>query len=321
MPKTLSQRYILIILVSLLLLLVILSMRMMQASSFWFDEIIAIKCAGGAQYGPGTLTDIFNCLRVNEANAPGFHIILRLWGTVVGWSEFGLWMLCLLGGLLAVASMYRLGHDLFAGMGEQSAQVIGLSAAVVLGMSAFFIQFFYELRVYIFLVLGTIWFVWLYWRIRQQNKPSIRLQAAFVLSVAALLYLHYMTICVLGAVALYHLVLVKKDRRWWRVPLLMLAGGLLFLPWVSSLSSTASLVQNFATLFRRPPDQMAQMLAYTFSNSNVALLALIGIFALTALVPKNRTATFAWWIFIISLLTGLLLIVFVPLINRPRYLL
>src|SRR5690348_9878449 len=128
MPKALSQRYILIVLVSLLLLLVILSMRMMQTSSFWFDEIVGIKCAGGAQYGPGTLNDIFNCVRANEANAPGFHIILRVWGTVVGWSEFALWMLSLLVGLLDVASMYRLGRDLFAGMGKQSAQIIGLSA-------------------------------------------------------------------------------------------------------------------------------------------------------------------------------------------------
>jgi len=72
--------------------------------------------------------------------------------------------------------------------GEQSAQVIGLSAAVVLGMSAFFFQFLYELRVYVFIVLATIWFIWFYWRLRQQNHPSILVQVLFVVSVAASLY-------------------------------------------------------------------------------------------------------------------------------------
>lgn len=318
------KRVVLFALVALLLLLSVLSMSVMRTSAFWYDEILSFMCAGGGQYGPTTLTQTVDCVHRIEASPPSYHIFLKAWGTVAGWSEFSGWMLSLSTGLIAVASMYRLGYDLFIKLGKQSAQVIGISAAVALGMSAFFIQFLFELRFYIFIVLETIWFIDLYWRIIRQNNPSGSLQAAFVVSVAALLYVHYTTVCILGAVALYHLLTVKKNREWWRVPLLMLAGSLLFLPWLSALFGAVDQVANFPSSFRRTPVQMAELVTYAFSNSNVGLLALIGIFALGALLAtrqNKQAACFVWSIFIISLLLGLLMVVVLPYINRPRYLL
>ena len=320
MSETSSQKLTVITLVALLILLSALSMRMMRTSSLWYDEVWSLKCAGGAEYGPGSLAYTIDCVRLNESSPPGYDLLLSFWGRLVGWSEFSGWMLSLLVGLVAVASMYRVGHDLFRELGEPSARMIGLAAAIILGMSAFFIQFLFEMRVYVFMVLGTIWFVWLYWRLRSQNNPSKRIQVTFALSIAALLYLHYLMVLVFGAVAFYHLLAVKKDRFWWRVPLLMLAGSILFLPWVGALLNMTSVVVGIQG-FRRSPDQMLELIAYTFSNSNVGFVALLGIFALSAGVLKQKATRFIWLIFVVSLLGGLLLVALLPFINRARYLL
>ncbi len=320
MSESLNKKSVLAGIVALLLLLSLLSMRQMRTASLWYDEVWSVKCAGGAQYGPSSLSDIFACVRQNESNPPGYHLILRAWGTVVGWSEFALWMLSMLTGLLTVACMYRLGRDMFADMGTPSAQVIGLSAAILLGMSAFFLQFFYELRVYVFIVLGTIGILWLYWRLVRHPNPALRTQVAFALATGVLWYLHFLMPLVFGAVDLYHLVMIKKNRAWWRVPLLMLTGSLLFLPWLPTLFSAVNVVAQAPT-FQRGPAQMAQMAAYTFSNSNVALVAFLSLCALTVPVLKLRATRFVWWMFIVSLLAGMVMMALIPFVNRGRYLL
>lgn len=320
MSKTLSRRSVLFILVALLLLLSLLSMRVMRAESFWYDEIWSIKCAGGAHYGPVSLPAILECVRVYEANPPGYHIVLWLWGTAVGWSEFALWMLSLLVGLVTVASMYRLGLELFAPMDKPSGRRIGLYAAIVFSLSAFYLQFFYELRVYVFIVLGTIWFIGLYWRLRHRSHPAIFTQALFVLTIAGLLYLHFLTVLIFAPVALYHLVAVKKDRLWWRIPILMVAGALLFLPWIPVLLKVNDVVVHPQD-FRRTAIQMAQLVAYTYSNSNIGLVAMIGIFALVPLALKQPAMRFLWSAFVVGLIGALTMVELFSFINRARYLL
>ncbi len=320
MFDALSKKRVLFLLVALLILLTVLSMRVMRTSSLWYDEIWSLKCAGGAQYGPSSVGDIIECVRVLEANPPGYHLILWAWGNMVGWSEFALWMLSLLVGLITVASMYRLGHDLFVPMGEPSARMIGVAGAAIFGLSAFYLQFFYELRVYVFIILGTIWFLWFYWKLRQASSPSVLIQAAFVLTITGLLYLHFLMPLIIFPVALYHLVAVKKNRLWWRVPLLMAAGALLFLPWIPVMLKVTDIVAPLSD-FRRTPLQMVQLVSYVYSNNNIGLLALIGVFALSAAALKQQATRFLWAIFVVDLIAGLTLVQLFSIVNRARYLL
>ena len=47
-----------------------------------------------------------------------------------------------------------------------------------------------------------------------------------------MLYIHYFGIMLLAALGLYHLVVAERNQRWLKVTLLMVAAGLMFLPWL-----------------------------------------------------------------------------------------
>jgi uncharacterized membrane protein len=106
-----------------------------------------------------------------------------------------------------------------------------LAAALVVGCSAFFIYYTHELRAYVPSVLCTSFTLWAYWRIlNAKNTPSKLLQLGLVLGGAAALYTHYLSALVLVSLALYHLLIVPKNQRWWRLTLLGLVSGALFCP-------------------------------------------------------------------------------------------
>jgi hypothetical protein len=139
-----------------------------------------------------------------------------------------------------------------------------------------------------------------------------------MLLTAGLLYFHYLTICVIGAVALYHLIAFPKTRAWWRVPILMAVAAVLFLPWVNVVRNAASVLAHRSTL---TAGQMLSQLAYSFSNSSTAFLALFLIFAAVAWsTRRTKPVVFAWLIFGFALSLGLIMVIFVPGVNHVRYL-
>src|SRR5262245_33412623 len=88
------------ILVALLLLLAWLASRGIANLALRYDEIWSMRYAGGAQFGPIPLAD--TVLRVLEhldieRNPPGYYMLLNAWGNLVGWSEFSVRSLSVLG--------------------------------------------------------------------------------------------------------------------------------------------------------------------------------------------------------------------------------
>ncbi len=322
-----AQGTALLVLTGILLLLSALSMRLMATESLWYDEVWSLRYAGGAQYGPISLAETLNRVSsqyAHEKNPPGYYLLLNVWGRVAGWSEFAGWMPSMLAGLVCVALIYRLGHDLAAGYGHPAATVIGVSAAVALGLCAFFIQYFYEMRAYVFVVLLTIGAIWLYWRlIDTRRNPGVRLQFSYVLIIGLMLYTHYTLIVLMVAVGLYHLLCVPKHARWWRVALLTGIGCLTFAPWgLVLLNDTYRAAATSEIPFNLPPLNMSpgrilDTFTYMFSNSNVGLLALLAVFALLA---RGRPVRFAWFVVVAGLLIGMLISVVLQTVGNIRYL-
>jgi hypothetical protein len=319
--KTSRQRVALGILTGTLLLLSALSMRAMAVNSLWFDEVWSLRYAGGAQYGPISLAETISRVSsqtAHEKNPPGYYLLLNAWGHVAGWSEFSGWMLTLLAGLVTVALMYRLGHDLAGGYGQPAATVVGLSAAVTLALSAFFIQYLYEMRAYMLVMLLTIAILWMYWRlIDTDRQPGVLLQSGYVLIVAISLYTHYTLIVVLAAVGLYHLLCVPKTRRWWRIVLLTAVGGLLFVPWSLTLLDITERAAEVSVPYSISPGEILRTYTAMFSNVNVGLLALLAVFSLKA---RGRPKRFAWVVAVACLSLGILVGILVPVLGSIRYL-
>jgi hypothetical protein len=285
----------------------------------WGDERLSIFDAGGGPYDPRTLTQIWDGVTArNPWHAPGYFMLLSGWGRLVGWQPPALRAMSLLFGVLGVACTYRLGRDV-------ASPRVGLAAAAVVGTSAFFVYYLHELRMYTLFVLLTAFTIWVYWRIvTGKRQPSVLLWAGLLVGAVGMLYTHYFAALPLFAIGLYHVLFVKKDRRWWQVVGVMALAGLLFLPWFSSLlaglgraaSEEAGYVRNSAAT----TGETLVRLAYLFSNGSLILLAVAGVFALTA---RGRGVWQTWFfaLSVLALVLGVNAVVHVMTLTRTRYLL
>ncbi len=116
-----------------LLLATVLAIPLLDVDAFNGDEPVSLVAAGILSSGPRSLADVWGFLAENDPrNAPGWPILLSVWGLFVGWSEFAIRALSLFIGLLTLAWVFRSGRGLFA-------PVAGLFAVLLLGSSVFFL--------------------------------------------------------------------------------------------------------------------------------------------------------------------------------------
>jgi hypothetical protein len=226
--------------VPLLLIVAALGARGLNADTLWGDEYHSISDAGGSPFEPLTPVQIWNGIADhNPWHTPGYFLVLNGWGRLVGWSAPALRALSLLFGLLALAWTYRLGRDLVS-------PTVGLLAALILGTSASFVYYLHEIRMYILFVALASFELWVYLRImRARREPDKLAWLALFAGALSMLYIHYFAVLPLMAVGIYHLSLaVRRENgrlrlhcapRWWKVVGVMVAAGILFIPWMSVL--------------------------------------------------------------------------------------
>jgi hypothetical protein len=285
------SRYIWLWLIPLLLLTFWLGARGLNTDGYWVDEVWSLRTAGGPTYGPLSLAGTWESVATIDAwQAPGFYLLLNLWGSIVGWSELATRTISLLFGVLSVAMMYRLGRDVHS-------PLAGIAAAVALTTSAFYVNFYHELRGYTVYVFLTALCVWSYWRLIHPDKASLHpnkligVQIAFTLSVAGLLYTHYFASLTIIIIGIYHLLFVSIDLKrwrgwrmwlrwgnpdWWRIGLLTALGVLFFVPWLNVLLFATRLAQEFPR-YTLPPDVMIQSIVNSFSNGNLFLILVLAL--------------------------------------------
>jgi hypothetical protein len=289
-----------------------LGARGLNADPIWFDEWWSIYHAGGAHYGPLSPADTWiRVAQEDPRNTPGYYLLLQAWGLFDGWTPFTGRALSLFIGLLGVAWIYRLGHDIVS-------PTAGVGAAMVIGTGTFFTYYLHELRAYTLYTLLTAICAWSYWRV-VYRKGGWRVQAAFFLSAVGLLYTHYFASLTVVSVGLYHVLLAPKDARWWRVILSMLLAGLTFLPWLAVLSEIISFFQETGVTgqFALDTRSAAQSTLYLFSNGSIGLLA---FFALAGLRSLRRPAIFIWFWGLSALLIALAINEWLKVILNVRYL-
>lgn len=286
--------------IPLLLLAFWLGARSLNADTVWLDELHSIEDSGGPTTGPLTLRQIW--LRVaigNPYHAPGYFMLLSGWGRVVGWEPPALRVMSLLFGMLTIAGIYRLGTDL-------RSPSVGLVAAAIMASSAFYAHFLHEMRVYTLHTFLTVLTLWLYLHLMNPRREPRRWEwLVWVGCVTAMLYAHYYAMLPLAALGLYHLLFVKKDRRWWLLTGGTVVGGLLFLPWVGALLAGLSRTSADAQLHERAlsAGEAVRLIATMFSNNNLILLAVVLALVLTA---RGRGVRFV--VFLTLVLLGLLLL-------------
>lgn len=306
-------------LVALLLMVAVVGISGLNRDAMWYDEIYSYIYAGGEQYGPISAPEVVTRVAEqlqHEKNPPGYYLLLHFWLTVAGSSALAGRALSLLFGLVSVALTFRLGRDFAKSVGIHAADLVGLGAAVAVGVSAYYGYYLHELRVYTLIVACTAFEVWAYMRLMQNGQHHrLQLRVSFVLVTAASFYLHYQLLFVPMVIGLYHLLFVRKDRNWLRIALLFVAAGAMFLPWVW-------VVYHFWELRTVNPVvgmtlvKIVPALLLTFSNNSVALLALLVALAVYKMAWRLR-----FILFVAAGGIGLVLVVnrFYPFINQIRY--
>ena len=173
---------------------------------------------------PFTPLDVLEVLDVSQL--PLSHLLLHYWGFAAGTSVAAARMLFLLAGLLSLAMVYRLARDAVA-------PIAGAFAVFVLLCIAFFGFFLAHVRFYPLMVLLAAFALWMYLRICAPNRRPRRIEfLALILAGAAMMITHASGYVLLAAMTLYHLAVVKKDRRWLQV----VAASLVSLALISPLA-------------------------------------------------------------------------------------
>lgn len=288
----------LVLLLMILLLAAGLRFYQLEAQSFWHDEGNSARLAerSVALILEGAAGDI---------HPPLYYLALHFWRSLVGPGEFALRALSAIGGLGLVALTYALGLRLFrrpAGRLEPQAVLIALAAALLAAINPFQIYYSQEARSYIWVAFLTAAAVYTGFRVLElgvMGRSAFRWSLAYVLSITAGLYIHYIFPLVLlpiNLVALGQIVSIDREGaagahrlkflgRWL---LLHLAAGLLYLPWL--------------------PVGLRQLLTWPSASGELALgTALLDTLRLLSLGPTIQTAdsTAALMGFGLILLVGL----------------
>ena len=315
-----------------LLLAGMLVIPLLDVDAFNGDEPASLLAAGILSSGPRSLADVWDFLLKNDQrNAPGWPILLSVWGHFVGWSEFAIRALSLCIGLLTLAWVFRSGRGMFA-------PVAGLFAALLLGSSVFFLAYLVNARAYALVALCATICLWSYWRVALHLRPPGRgAQAGLLLGSIGLLYSHYLGALLLPALGLFHLLFVPKHRRWWRpvllfgLALLVAALQLPLLP--RGLASTAD--ENLGDSVLTAPELLSNFLRFLtnglaapsppFSELLLLALPLALVIAILRRLRRGKGVSAIWLLIFTSTVLLAVVIVINELFkvivdNRIRYL-
>ena len=159
-------------------------------------------------------------------HAPLYFVTLNVWQRLAGYDLFTARLLSVYFALLAIALAYRLG-------GICGDRQVACAAAIALSLYAFFAHYAHVARMYTLLPLLSGWLLWAYWRaLNATGAVGAWRWLSLCLAAAGILYTHYFGSLLIAAIAVYHLVYARKNRRWLGIALAMTLACLAFLPWL-----------------------------------------------------------------------------------------
>ncbi len=158
---------------------------------------------------------------------PLYYLLVHWWGAVAGQSVLAARILTVFASLLTFAAVYRLARDFVA-------PIAGVIAVSVLLCLAFNAYYYVYLRPYAQLMLLASLLLWLYLRMAtRRQQPARRDYLALLATIYALVSTHAYGFLIGLVLALYHLLAVKKDRRWRRIVAAAFCALLLAAPQLS----------------------------------------------------------------------------------------
>jgi mannosyltransferase len=278
----------------LLILLAATALRLyrLDVQSFWNDE------GNSARAAERTIPLILAAAE-GDIHPPGYYLLLHLWRTLGGESEFALRALSAFCGVLTVAFTYSLGRRLLGA-------VAGVGGAFLAAFSPLAVYYSQETRMYALLGLlsaaSTYILCSMYDVHRRTTSPPARLlPLVYVLTATAGLYTHYAFPFVLATHNLLFLAWwgVRARRRSGRWGLLLrwaivqAAVLLLFLPWLPTALGAVTGWSSAGQGYGLGPALLDVFRALTVGTTLEMAgarggLMIAGAFLVVGLVPRRR---------------------------------
>ncbi len=255
----------------------------------WIDEFFTLQTLGAVtEFGLRSAGEIYEYVADRDpVHPPGYFVALNLWGSLVGWSVPALRSFSLFAGLLFLALLYRLARHHFS-------PSVALSALIFTGFNVASLHMLRDMRTYVLLLLVVTLLLLAWTRLIGARRPGAGSVALFVLATACIPWTHYYGIFAVLALALAHLLLARRHRRFLLVAGCFVCAGLLFLPWAEVLLQGldkelgGKLTQNYIYF---PPLELTRQLLEHFSNGNEALMLVLLALAL----PAKRARWLWFW--------------------------
>ena len=213
-----------------LLIVAALSLHQIDLYPPTSDEFYSMYNAGWLVNGPYSPVEVIRSLQTYSSNhTPGYFLLLSVWGSLTTTDVAIGRVLTIYCALLSFAMAYRLARDFVA-------PVAGLFMIVVLASNAFFAFYIAHVRMYPLLLLSAGTALWLYLRLMHQMRDVRKTDYfALIAVVYLMLNVHVFSVTFLVMLGIYHLIVVPKSRRWWRVAVSIAAAVLLFSPYLAVL--------------------------------------------------------------------------------------
>ena len=252
----------------LLLLAAALSGSLLGSRGFDLDEAATLLRSGGHKPVPYNLAEIQQAiLDKSPDQAIGWSLLVAAWGRMAGWSEVALRSLSWFAGLLALALLWRAGRAM-------PGAPAGLVATALLATSVLFVTYMAVARAYTLVVLFSVMALYGYWQAALRPGGGGRAGPLLLFAGATgLLYTHYFGALLAPSLGLFHLLMVRRDRRWLRTLAVFLLAGLAFLPQLEFL--LAGIAYNRDALgsdLALAPHVALSRIVEVFSNGLIVLL-------------------------------------------------
>ena len=269
--------------IPVLIIVAALSLRQIDGFPPSADEFFSMHGAGWLLDAPYSPQDVLSSLiEISPEHTPGYTLLLNQWGGFVGHHIAMARVLSIFAGLLSLALTYRLARVFVA-------PIAGFYALAFMAGNAFFNYYYAYARMYsLFVCLGAL-LLWLYLRIIDQKratKPGDYL--ALGATCYALANIHVFSAVLFLAIAVFHVAVIPKDKRWLKICAAVLIAFLLFSPWIPILVSHG-IPRGLATF---PGSESFTSLLYAWlllaGNGSLALL-LLSVGGLL-LMPFDRAA-------------------------------
>lgn len=258
-----------------LLVIALLSARQIDLYPPSADEFFSMFNSGWLVNQPYSPLEIVESLYTySPAHTPGFFFALSAWGNITAFDVALGRTLGIYFGLLSLAVVYRLARDFVA-------PEAGVFAIAIFASTAFYNFYVAHVRMYGLLVFMSGVVLWLYLHIINRSKEiGPWHNVAFGVSICIYLSIHAYSAVFMLALGLFHLMLVRKSRRWWRVTVAGCVPALLLSPYAifTLLRGMERYVSNWGEASVGAGDALAAWLTVMTNGQPLLLvLPLIGI--------------------------------------------